>query len=68
MPLFEVAIIQEPTKKEIEEGTGEETLILAPTSIMAKDASNAVIAAVTSNGGVNNFNPNKCKVLVRPFA
>lgn len=68
MPLFEVAIIKKPTKKEIEEGTGVEDLVLPPTPVVARDANSAVIAAVTKDGGVQGFDPNKCEVLVRPFA
>lgn len=67
MPLFEVAIIRKPTKKEVEEGTGEEGLVLPPTSVVARDSNAAVISAVTQNGGIKNFDPNKCEVLVRPF-
>lgn len=68
MPLFEVAIIRKPTKKEIDEGTGQEGLVLAPTAVVARDANSAVIAAVTKDGGVPGFDANKCEVIVRPFA
>jgi hypothetical protein len=67
LPLFNVAIIRKPTKKEIEEGTGEEGLVLAPTAVIARDANSAVIAAVTKDGGVKGFDPNRCEVLVQPF-
>lgn len=67
MPLFEVAIIKKPTKKEIEDGTGEEKLVLAPTSVLARDANSAVISVVTSKT-LDGFDPNKCEVIVRPFA
>ena len=39
MPLFEVAIIQKPTKKELEEGTGKETLLFGPEAVLARDKS-----------------------------
>jgi len=68
MPLFEVAIIKKPTKKEVDEGTGMEGLVLAPTPVVARDANSAVIAAVTKDGGLKDFDPNKCEVIVRPFA
>lgn len=68
MPLFEVAIIRKPTKKEIDEGTGSEGIVLAPTAVVARDAQGAVIAAVTRDGGLKDFDANKCEVLVRPFA
>ncbi len=67
MPLFEVAIIKKPTKKEIDEGTGTEGLVLAPTAVVARDANGAVIAAVTRKDLVD-FDPNRCEVIVRPFA
>ena len=67
MPLFEVAIIRKPTKKEVDEGTGVESLVLAPKAVVARDAQGAVIAAVTGDGGIKDFDPNKCEVLVRPF-
>jgi hypothetical protein len=66
--LFEVAILKKPSKKESEEGTGVETLVLAPTCVVARDANSAVIAAVTKDGGIKDFDPNKCEVLIRPFA
>jgi len=67
MPLFEVAIIKKPSKKEIDEGTGQEGLVLAPTAVVARDANSAVIAAVTRQD-LKDFDPNKCEVIVRPFA
>lgn len=66
MPLFEVAIIRKPTKKEIEEGTGQEGIVLAPKAVVARDAQGAVIQAVT-NPPIDGFDPNKCEVLVRAF-
>jgi hypothetical protein len=58
----------QPTKKEVEEGTGVEEMLLAPVAILARDPNSAVIAAVTKDGGLKNFDPNRCEVLVRPFA
>ena len=68
MPLFEVAIIKKPSKKELDEGTGIEELVLAPTPVVARDPNSAVIAAVTKDGGLKGFDANKCEVIVRPFA
>lgn len=68
MPLYEVAIIRKPTKKEAAEGTAGEVLLLAPVPILARDPQGAVIAAVTKDGGIRDFDPNYCEVLVRPFA
>ena len=66
MPLYEVAIIRKPTKKEIDEGTGAEGILLPPTPVVARDPQGAVIAAVTRQP-LEGFDPNKCEVLVRPF-
>lgn len=68
MPLFEVAIIQKPTKKEIEEGTGTETLLFGPTAVLARDSQTAAIAAVTGPGAPQGLDMNRAEVLVRPFA
>lgn len=67
MPLFEVAIIKKPSKKEIDDGTGIEILLLPPTAVLARDPNSAVIAAVTRDGGLKDFDPNKSEVMVRSF-
>lgn len=68
MPLYEVAVIRKLTKKEMEEGTGQEALILAPTAVLARDEQVAAIEAVTRDGGIKGFDANRCEVLIRPFA
>jgi|TARA_Y100000034_G_scaffold95488_1_gene116020 hypothetical protein len=45
MPLFEVALIEKPTKKEAEDGEIEK-LILSPTPVLARDDQAAFIQAV----------------------
>jgi hypothetical protein len=67
MPLFEVAIIEEPTKKEAEEGKTER-LVFGPKAVIAADAQTAAISAVLSEGGAVQLDMAKSKVLVRPFA
>lgn len=67
MPLFEVAVIRKPTKKEIEDGTVDEAMIMAPTPVIARDLQTAIIAALTKDGGIKGFDPNKCEVIGRPF-
>ena len=67
MPLFEVAIIEKPTKKEAEEG-GVEKLVFGPKAVIANDPGSAGIAAVMGEGGTPEFNLDKSEVLVRPFA
>jgi hypothetical protein len=68
MPLFEVAIIKKPTKKESEEGTGVEELLFGPRAVLARDAQTAAIAAVTGKDAPANLDMTRAEVLVRPFA
>lgn len=68
MPLFEVAVLSIPTKKEAEEGTAHEKLVLGPTYVVAKDTQSAGIAAVTQDKDGFSFDPMRMQVLIRPFA
>jgi hypothetical protein len=68
MPLFEVAIIQKPTKKEVEEGTGTEKLLFGPKAVVARDGQSAAIGAVTGPDAPKELDMNRAEVLVRPFA
>lgn len=65
MPLFEVAIIEKPTKKECEEG-GQERLAFGPVPIIAADEQSAAIAAVL-DGQKIDIDRTRMEVLVRPF-
>jgi len=69
MPLFEVAIIETPTKKEAEEGKTER-LVFGPRAVIANDPQSAGIAAVLdgNNGEKIEVDRARMKVLVRPFA
>lgn len=67
MPLYEVAILEEPTKKEIEEQSSQERLVFGPASVIARDPQSAGIAAVLDNEGALKINRARMKVLVRPF-
>jgi len=64
--LYEVAIIQKPTKAEAEEGKSE-TLILKPTPVLAKDDKAAGISAVLENKADIECDMSRVEVLVRPF-
>lgn len=66
MPLFEVAIIEKPTKKEIDEGTGVEKLVFGPKPVVARDGQSAAIAAVMG-GEAPKVDMSRAEVLVRPF-
>lgn len=67
MPLFEVAILQTPTKKEAEEGVAEK-LVFSPKAVIARDAQSAAIVAVMDGGVDAGVDRTRMQVLVRPFA
>lgn len=70
MPLFEVAILLKPTKKEFEEGKAEK-LIFGPTAVVANDGQSAAVAAVldekSSTSMVQAEERARMEILVRPF-
>lgn len=67
--LFEVAILETPTKKEKEEGKTER-LVFGPKAVIANDTQSAAIAAVLDgdNGSKIEVDRSRMHVLVRPFA
>jgi hypothetical protein len=67
MPLFEVAILEKPTKKEAEDGKGEH-LVFGPKAVVATDAQSAAISAVLDEGATIKVDRARMEVLVRPFA
>lgn len=67
MPLFEVAIIETPTIKEIEEYGKAERLVFGPKAVVAKDAQSASVNAVMEAGTID-VERARMQVLVRPFA
>jgi hypothetical protein len=67
MPLFELALIKQPTKKEAEDGKLEE-LILPPTPVLAKDDRAAALQAILNNKDKVGTDISQVQVLVRPFA
>ncbi len=68
MPLFEVAIIQKPTKKELEEGTAIEKLVFGPEPVIARDGQSAAITAVTGPKAPTGLDMTRAEVIVRPFS
>jgi len=64
--LYEVALIQQPTQKEKEEGA-QETLILPPTPVIARDEQSAGVAAVMEQNDKIKCDISRVQVLVRPF-
>lgn len=67
MPLFEIAIIEIPTKKEVEEDGAKEKLIMPPTFVMAPSADQAALNLAMDGKIPSDTNRDKMKVLVRPF-
>jgi len=68
--LFEVAILENPTKKEAEEGK-QQRLVFGPKAVVAADGQSAAIAAVLDgNDGDKKIecDRSRMQVLVRPFA
>ena len=66
MSLYEVAILERPTKKEAEDGKSER-LVFGPKAIVANDPQSAAIAAVL-DGEKITVDRARMQVLVRPFA
>ncbi len=66
MPLFEVALVEEPTKKEQEEEGKQDRLVyFTPTPIVAKDSHEASIDAYMACD--EKVEKDRLKVYVRPF-
>jgi hypothetical protein len=68
MPLYEIAILKKPTKKEAEEQGATEELLFGPTPIVARDPQSALIAVIAQKNEDIKIDPNRCEVLIRPFA
>jgi hypothetical protein len=67
VPLFDVAILQKPTKKEIEDGSGVEKLLYGPVTVVARDAQTAAITAILAEAAPKGIDMTRAEVLVRPF-
>lgn len=66
MPLFEIAILQKPTKKQAEDGE-EEKLVFGPSFTVARDQQSAAIKAIMEKAP-QGLDMARAEVLVRPFA
>jgi hypothetical protein len=66
MPLFEVAILEKPTIKEIEELGKGERLVFGPVAVIAKDSQSAAVSAVMAAGPME-VEKERMEVLIRPF-
>lgn len=67
MPLFEVVVLEKPTKKAAEEG-GIERLVFGPKAVVARDAQSAAIGAVMSGDMPKDVDLTRTDVVVRPFS
>lgn len=67
MPVFEIAIIEKPTKKAAEDGAIER-LIFGPKAVVAKDSQSAAIGAVMGGDMPKNVDLTRIDVLIRPFS
>lgn len=67
--LFEVAILEVPTPKEIQDTGAVEKLVFGPKFVIAKDQQAAAMRAVMENiDAVKSINQERMQILVRPFA
>ena len=64
--LYEVAILERPTKKEAGEGQNER-LVFDPKAVVAHDPQAAAISAVLDEGANIKVDRSRLEVLVRPF-
>jgi hypothetical protein len=67
MPLFDVAILQKPTRKEAEEGQGEK-LVYGPKAVIARDINSAPLVAIMDAELPKDIDKTRLEVLCRPFA
>ena len=68
MPLYEVAILELPTKKEVEEHGTPEKLVFGPKAVVAQDEQQAAISAVMdTTEDLKDIDRQRMQVLVRPF-
>lgn len=67
MPVYEVCIVQKPTRKEAEDG-GMEKLLYGPKAVVAKDPQAAAIGAVMGGELSKDADLTRLDVLIRPFS
>lgn len=67
MPLFEVCIIEVPTRKALEDGALEK-VIVQPKLVVARDSQSAGMDAVLGTTLPDGTDRTRLEVLVRPFA
>lgn len=65
--LYWVAAIIEPTKKEKEETSAMEKLVMQPKIIVARDDKDAAIKVVMGEESLKGIDVDKLQIVVRPF-
>lgn len=65
MPIFEVLILERPTKKQEKDGKLER-IVLKPTTVVALDEQSAGYSVVMDNTDLK-FDKKRMQVLIRPF-
>lgn len=66
--LYEVALVEQPSKKDSEENGAMEKLIMSPKPVIARDEQSAGVIAVLDNKDSITCDMSRVQVLVRPFA
>lgn len=67
MPIFEVCIVEMPSKNETDEGELEK-LVLGPVAVVAKDKDSAGAVVVMENSDkLKDVKKSRMKLLIRPF-
>lgn len=64
--LYEVAVLERPTERLVEEEGAEERLVMEPACVIAQDAQSAAVRAVMDAD--LEVEKARMEVLVRPFA
>jgi len=66
MALYEVAIVEKPTQKKMEEDGAIEKLVFGPKPVCASSPQTAAVIA-SKEADLKDVNQNMIEVLVRPF-
>lgn len=66
MPLYEVAVLEHPTKKDADDGALE-VLVFGPKPVVARDPQTAAFVVIMDNKDTIPGDPTRLEVLVRPF-
>ena len=65
--LYEVAVLELPTKKDEEERNALPRLVIAPTAVVARDDRDAAIKVALEAQEIRDADKDRLQVLVRPF-